>query len=48
VRVMQPGGIELEYRFGSWEENIPLQESLFHFQPPVGVAIVNQLNAPSP
>jgi outer membrane lipoprotein carrier protein len=48
VRVMQPGGIELEYRFGNWEENIPLDESLFHFQPPVGVAIVNQLNAANP
>jgi outer membrane lipoprotein-sorting protein len=48
VRVIQPGGIEIEYRFGNWEENISLQESLFHFQVPVGVAIVNQLNAPSP
>jgi outer membrane lipoprotein carrier protein len=48
VRVIQSGGIEIEYRFGNWEENIPLQESLFHFQVPVGVAIVNQLNAPSP
>ncbi len=48
VRVIQPGGIEIEYRFGNWEENTPLQESLFHFQAPVGVAIVNQLNAPNP
>lgn len=42
VRVLQPGGIELEFRFGNWSENIPLQESLFHFQAPSGVAIVNQ------
>jgi outer membrane lipoprotein carrier protein len=48
VRVLQPGGIELEYRFGNWEEDVSLSESLFHFDPPAGVAIVNQLNAPSP
>ena len=42
VRVLQPGGIELEYRFGNWQENLPLSESLFHFQAPAGVAIVEQ------
>jgi outer membrane lipoprotein carrier protein len=42
VRVLQPGGIELEYRFGRWQENPPLPESLFHFQTPPGVAIVEQ------
>lgn len=42
VRVLQPGGIELEYRFGNWQENLPLAESLFHFEAPVGVAIVEQ------
>jgi outer membrane lipoprotein carrier protein len=42
VRVLQPGGVELEFRFGNWSENIPLEESLFHFQAPAGVAIVNQ------
>jgi outer membrane lipoprotein carrier protein len=42
VRVVQPGGIELEYRFGNWQENLPLTESLFHFQAPAGVAIVEQ------
>lgn len=42
VRVLQPGGIELEYRFGNWQENLPLPESLFHFQAPAGVAIVEQ------
>lgn len=45
VRVLQPGGIELDFRFGNWVENIPLDESLFHFQPPAGVAIVNQATA---
>jgi outer membrane lipoprotein carrier protein len=42
VRVLQPGGIELEYRFGNWQENLPLSESLFHFEAPAGVAIVEQ------
>jgi outer membrane lipoprotein carrier protein len=45
VRVLQPGGIELEFRFGNWVENLPLEESLFHFQAPSGVAIVNQAAA---
>jgi outer membrane lipoprotein carrier protein len=45
VRVRQPGGIELDFRFGNWVENLPLEESLFHFQPPSGVAIVNQAAA---
>ena len=42
VRVLQPGGIELEYRFGNWQENLPLADSLFRFQAPAGVAIVEQ------
>lgn len=42
VRVREPGGVELEYRFGNWHENLPLTESLFHFEAPAGVAIVEQ------
>lgn len=42
VRVLQPGGIELDFRFGNWVENLPLDDSLFHFQAPAGVAIVDQ------
>ena len=42
VRVLQPGGIELEYRFGNWQENLPLADSLFRFEAPEGVAIVEQ------
>jgi outer membrane lipoprotein carrier protein len=41
LRVQQPGGVELEYRFANWQENLPLPESLFQFKPPVGVAIVD-------
>ena len=46
VRVLQPGGIELEYRFGNWQENLPLSETLFRFQAPAGVAIVDQQKQP--
>lgn len=41
VRILQPGGITLEFRFGDWQENLPLKSSLFRFHPPVGVAIVD-------
>ena len=42
VRILQPGGVELEYRFGNWQENLPLAESLFRFQAPAGIAIVDE------
>ncbi len=45
VRVLQPGGIEVEFRFGDWQENQPLPASLFGFSPPKGVAIVPWLDA---
>jgi outer membrane lipoprotein-sorting protein len=41
VRMRQAGGIELEYRFGNWQEGLPLPEELFRFHPPAGVAIVD-------
>jgi outer membrane lipoprotein-sorting protein len=40
IEIRQPGGIELEYRFGDWQEDMPLPDAMFHFQVPVGVAIV--------
>ena len=44
VRVVlrQAGNLETEFRFGNWEENIPIPEAQFHFQPPPGVAIVDE------
>ncbi len=42
VRVIEPGGIEIDYRFGNWIENPPLADSLFRFEPPPGVAIVDE------
>jgi outer membrane lipoprotein-sorting protein len=41
VRILQPGDIELEFRFGNWQENLPLESSLFRFHVPIGVAVVN-------
>jgi outer membrane lipoprotein carrier protein len=42
VVVRQPGKLETEFRFGDWEENIPISETKFHFLPPPGVAIVDE------
>jgi len=44
IEVRQPGGIELEYRFGNWQTDIPLSDDLFRFQVPPGVAIVDGSN----
>jgi outer membrane lipoprotein carrier protein len=41
IAVRQPGDIETEFRFGDWKENAPLEEAMFHFAPPPGVAIVD-------
>jgi outer membrane lipoprotein carrier protein len=41
VIIRQAGGVEIEFRFGRWEENIPIQEVMFHFSTPRGVAIVD-------
>ncbi len=44
VRVVlrEAGNVETEFRFGNWEENIPIPESQFHFQPPPGVTVVDE------
>lgn len=39
--IKQAGDIEDEFRFGGWHENVPIEQSKFHFEPPAGVAIVN-------
>ena len=41
ILVRQGGGVTLEFRFASWQFDPPLPELLFHFDPPMGVAIVN-------
>jgi outer membrane lipoprotein carrier protein len=42
VVIRQPGKLETEFRFGGWEENLPIAETKFHFVPPTGVAIVDE------
>ncbi len=42
VLIRQAGGVEIEYRFGNWQQNPPLPEAMFHFQAPAGVAIVEE------
>ena len=40
--IREPGDLEMEFRFGNWQENIPIPETKFHFQPPPGVAVVDE------
>src|ERR1700735_5659184 len=42
VVIRQAGKLETEFRFGNWEENLPIPETQFHFVPPPGVAIVDE------
>lgn len=42
VVIRQAGNLETEFRFGAWEENLVIPETKFHFEPPPGVAIVDE------
>jgi len=42
VLIRQSGGVETEFRFGNWQENVPVPEVQFHFQPPPGVSVVDE------
>jgi outer membrane lipoprotein-sorting protein len=39
--VRQAGGISVEFRFENWRFDPAVADSMFHFEPPPGVAIVN-------
>ena len=41
ILVRESGGIEVEFRFTHWQFNPTVEDSLFRFSPPLGVAIVN-------
>ncbi len=41
VLVREPGGVAVEFHFTNWRLDPPVDESLFHFRAPSGVAIVN-------
>jgi outer membrane lipoprotein-sorting protein len=42
VVIHEAGHLETEFRFGNWQQNVPIPEEKFHFQPPPGVAIVDE------
>ena len=42
VVIHDEGDATTEFRFGNWQENLPVPESMFHFQPPQGVSIVDE------
>jgi outer membrane lipoprotein carrier protein len=48
VVVRQSGGVELDFHFGNWRENPALPETMFRFQPPAGVAIVDEVSTGAP
>ena len=41
LSIEQPGDVEMEFRFGDWHENVPIDPAKFRFVPPKGVAIVD-------
>jgi outer membrane lipoprotein-sorting protein len=48
IDIRQPGGVDLEYRFGNWQTDMPLPQDLFRFQVPPGVAIVDGAGLTTP
>ncbi len=48
VLIRELGGVETEFRFGSWQENLPLADALFRFVAPPGVAIVDEASIAGP
>jgi outer membrane lipoprotein carrier protein len=42
VVIHEPGNVTTEFRFGNWQENLPIPEDKFHFEPPPGVSIVDE------
>jgi outer membrane lipoprotein carrier protein len=40
--INEAGNASTEFRFGNWEENIAIPEVKFHFEPPKGVAVVDE------
>jgi outer membrane lipoprotein carrier protein len=41
ITVRDPGGVGIEFQFTNWIADPPVDDSLFHFRVPPGVAIVN-------
>jgi outer membrane lipoprotein carrier protein len=41
VRIIQQDGVELEFRFGQWEQGLALEAAMFRFQTPPGVTLLD-------
>jgi outer membrane lipoprotein carrier protein len=41
IVVRNKGGVGIEFHFANWQDDPPIADALFHFEPPNGVAIVN-------
>src|SRR5579862_1463210 len=41
IVMFDPGGVQIEFRFSDWQFDPRFEGSKFHFDPPVGVAIVD-------
>ena len=41
ITIRDPGGVGIEFQFTDWMTDPPVNDSLFHFRVPPGVAIVN-------
>jgi len=41
IVVVDPGGVQVEFRFSNWQFDPPLQASKFKFEPSKGIAIVD-------
>ncbi len=48
VLIREPGGVETEFRFGNWQENLPLADALFRFVTTPGVAMVDETSLAGP
>lgn len=42
IVIEQAGQATTEFRFANWEQNLGLPEAMFHFEPPPGVAVVDE------
>jgi outer membrane lipoprotein carrier protein len=40
--IRESGNVSTEFRFGNWQEDIEIPEIKFHFEPPPGIAIVDE------
>jgi outer membrane lipoprotein carrier protein len=42
IVIEQAGNATTEFRFGNWEEGVAIPEIKFHFEPPPGVAVIDE------